>query len=175
MPQVQPAEKVANVEQWWTADRAAAYLGRSTKTLLEMARQGKLQTARSEIGAHPRLYNPEDCKALKAAPDYTAAVTVDAGTPLKLPANPKTALARFVPPGALQSLSAIALAGASQPLLAPSELKHKVYLSEDEAVAYTGLSKAYLAEQAIEKAIECHPRRGPKQSLVYRRADLDNL
>lgn len=54
-------------------------------------------------------------------------------------------------------------------ILPPSELRHKQFLNEDEAVAYTGLGKGVLAERLKST------KYGSRGARVYRRADLEAL
>jgi len=56
--------------------------------------------------------------------------------------------------------------GASLP---PSELRCKLYLTEDEAVEYTGLGRGYIRANAKGKT------NGPNRSTMYRRDDLGKL
>jgi hypothetical protein len=50
-----------------------------------------------------------------------------------------------------------------------SDLAHKLYLTEDEAVRYTGLGQAELRRCARGAT------RGPRGAFVYRRRDLEAL
>lgn len=70
--------------------------------------------------------------------------------------------------GALVPLLA-ALQSALNVRTKPSELRHKRYLTEAEAMAYTGLGKGNLRKMARGLRI------GPRRAKVYRREDLDKL
>jgi hypothetical protein len=53
--------------------------------------------------------------------------------------------------------------------LPPSELSFKLYLTEDEAIRYTGFGRAFLRTHGKGKPI------GPHGSTVYRRVELEKL
>lgn len=57
----------------------------------------------------------------------------------------------------------------SATVLPPSELRHKLFLTQKEAVEYTGLGIGLLRARITRHAW------GPRGSLVFRRSDLDGF
>jgi hypothetical protein len=91
----------------------------------------------------------------------------------RIPAVAETLVARrHKEPGAVIPPALAALIGmlpsTDSAILPPSELRHKRYLTIQEAVAYTGLPAGRIQDKARAGRIN-------REGLRYRRADLDEL
>lgn len=167
--------------QWLKDETAAGIIGCSTKTLRKFADQKKIETGKyqnPDTGAWQTRYNPEDAQKLRRERNPNSAPFVlppDNDVPGK-----KMALQR-AEPADIEILTRALLKSIAAPkngkngILSPSELKHKLYLNAEEAVAYTGLSIAEIRRGINGKGPHPNSRRGPVQSEVFRRRDLEAL
>jgi hypothetical protein len=148
------------VQAWLSKDEAAAILKISARRVLEFVQAGALK---SQVIRDPKTNqmtkqidaadvaklreereNPRPQPSQALVPQVNAVVRKTAGRP----------------PSQEPQTSALPL----------SELKIKLFLAEDEAVRYTGLSATYLRDR-----LDGGQKIGPRGSLVYRRKDLEEL
>lgn len=179
---------------WLPTDDAARAIGCNRRTLASQAKHWKIQVVPyrrlngpgSALGPLEKRYHPGDVERVRkernpgAEPFVLPAGTGGPVATIKrrgilLPDAERTGaelLARLLqsPNNVLNPVSR-----GSQPVLPPSELRHRLYLSEDEAVAFTGLGKETLDKLRQAGKIARLQREGPRQSNVYRRADLEKL
>jgi hypothetical protein len=139
---------------WPTQQEAAGALGVSTKTIQKYVAQGRLtQAMQSQINKPARaVIEPSGLERM---------VRERSQVSVQRAPNPSVEVVRFVSESVPEQF-----ANRPTPL---SELAHKLYLVEDEAVRYTGLGAAELRRCAKGAT------RGPRGALVYRRADLEAL
>ena len=167
-----------NYSNWLKDEDAAQIIGCSTKTLRKLAQENKIETGRyqaPETGAWQTRYNPEDAQRIRLERNPQA-------QPFVLPPNnsQQTALQR-ADPAAMETLTRALIdriaptASAGNGILRPSDLRHKLYLSAEEAVAYTGLSLPTIRRALYERPGARLKRSGPLQSEVFRRQDLETL
>jgi hypothetical protein len=149
--------QTVNLDTWLPMGDVIAQTGMSERTIYRMVTEGKLKQAQRPVpGRRPlSVFDPDDVAGLVAStmkPNGSALQTVAQTNVLDI---------------LRQALHPDEDAGAA-PLL-PSELQVKLYLTEAEAVEYTGLGRGYIRANAKGKTI------GPNRSTVYRRADLEKL
>jgi len=165
------------IEGWYEKREAAEAIGVSMKTVEKLAQTKVLQQRMVKPpGRNHKLvvYHPDDVarERKERNPDAPPFVLPPAAE------NGSVALQRHamsMPDAAKLGEDILrALLNGSQapkaPRLAPSELRYRIFLSEDEAVAFTGLGKG-----TIRKLVKPLHRVGPLQSNVYRRTDLEKL
>lgn len=159
---------------WYTKTQVAEILAVSTKTVEKLAGDGKLQQQTVPRHGKPPIvvFHPADVERERQArnpdgqlfvvpPEKPDVATAMVGT--------LAAIAEKVTgPAALPPAQEPEEPG-SGPLLPPSELRWKLYLTEREAVRYTGLGAATLRRRLKPEPI------GPNGANVYRRADLDGF
>lgn len=178
------------VEPWIPKAEAAELLGISTKSVEQWAQRGALESRKEKGPNGPKIvaYHPQDVARLIAE-------TIRNAKPLKtthgqivdprpqpvnigpsIPTNELAVSARSkqapVPfDRNFEALKSLLLnnPAQSQTVLAPSELRHRLYLSEDEAVRFTGLGKTEL-RRTLKPS-----KRGPRAANVYKRAELERL
>lgn len=164
------------LEDWLTKQQAAQFLGVAEKTVDRMANSGEIQKAtRKQPGRPPMVvFHPDDVGRARAARQQVP-------PPFVMPNGAGTAvqpMSRTVVQPASDfdvhrtvdvSPGHVGQAVGRMSTLPPSELAHKLWLTEDEAVRYTGLGRGYLERKAKAERI------GPRGALVYRRKDLDAL
>ena len=159
-----------NYADWLTKNQVAERLHVSTKTVETLASKGKLhQVTLTRDGKPPIVvYHPGDvAREVKHRNVNGDAFLVPVERQQQ---GPDVATAMV---GALAAIAdRVQQAPSDEPeveTLTPSELRYKLYLTEDEAAAYTGLGKGYLRANAEGKTI------GPRGAYVYRRVDLEKL
>jgi hypothetical protein len=153
------ADTVAAVAEYIPIGKAAESLGISKRRALEYAQAGALRSVRqrdpatSQVGVMVSVTDVERLREERENP------------------RPQPSQALEKPSGAAKSQSAAlpalleALADGRQWANWPAPL----YLTEEQAIRYTGLGAAELRRCAKGAT------RGPRGALVYRRADLDEL
>jgi hypothetical protein len=158
---------MSNLDHWLTKGQAAQRLRVAEKTIDRMANKGALQKAqRAQPGRPPVVvFHPDDverefAKRQQIIPPFTiTGVQTLSNASSEMAdrlARPSLAIAKREHVGHVHL-------GLDMPL---SELRYKVYLSEDEAIRYTGLGRGQLAGAV---------KRGPRGARVYRRTDLEAL
>lgn len=150
---------VASKTEWVDKKSAAAALGTSEKTIERMVQRGKLRQKDVEVpgvGRRPTYAwaDIEKMRNLKRAPELPQSLAVQRPAPQPPPMQ-------FVALTPKQFEALIPRAGSME------DLSRKVYLTTEEAVQYTGLSRKQLAECDVT-IIGSRPKK-------YRRADLDLL
>ena len=148
---------------WPTQQEAAAALGVSTKTIQKYVQQGRLkQQMQSQINKPARaVIDPSGLERMVRERSQVSA---------EQPRNVSTAVLRTVSES-LPEVLLEAFANRQTPL---SELALKLYLTEDEAVRYTGLSASHL--RIVSRGWEEGARRiGPRGATVYKRVELEAL
>jgi hypothetical protein len=145
---------------WPTQQEAADALGVSTKTIQKYVAQGRLtQQMQSQINKPARaVIEPSGLERMVRERSQVG----DEGARNSSPNVP--ALRSGM---ALEPLLEL-FARRETPL---SDLSHKLYLTEDEAVRYTGLGRAYLRTLTSAEGRKI----GPRGALVYKRAELEAL
>jgi predicted DNA-binding transcriptional regulator AlpA len=133
------------LDNWLPMGDVMARTGMSQRTVYRMVTEGRLKQARRPIpGRRPlSVFDPGNVAEIAAStvkPNRSAAQTVTR-VPESFPGS----------------------------LLPPSELSFKLYLTEEEAIHYTGFGRAHLRAHGKGRAI------GPHGSRVYRRVDLEKL
>lgn len=146
------------INEWMTKAQVTAALKVSERTVDRLHDRGQIQ--KQDRGNVP-VFDPDDVKRLAKQKGLTDS-DGQAGALAPIPNFERfmQAVAGRVEPEPEDAEAAV---------LPPSELRHKLYLTEVEAVRYTGLGKWFLAGKV--KGITA----GPNRSTVYRRADLDKL
>jgi hypothetical protein len=148
---------------WPTQQEAADALGVSTKTIQKYVAQGRLtQAMQSQINKPARA--------------------VIEPTGLERMVRERSRVGEEGSPNGSANLPAIRSGMALEPLLelfakreTPlSELAHKLYLTEDEAIRYTGLGRGALARMVKAERLKAE-RIGPHGAVVYRRTYLEAL
>jgi hypothetical protein len=137
--------------EWLDKHQAAAALDMSTRSVLTMATEGRIQSKRQ--------HNPRNKQV---------SVWLHAGDVERI---------RYerLQPRALQPVKPQAPHTPAAALPAPLQnaltvpLHRKLFLTEAEAVAYSGLGSAYLRQMVVGET------KGPRGARVYRRRDLDAL
>lgn len=160
---------------WLLKKAAAKAIGCSTKTVEDLAiRYQKIETAtiKGKRNANVRVYHPGDVdKIAKLGPPFIRPEYRENEASKEIaprPANSQAfALQRF-DQIYTQLLERIANPPAAA-TLPPSELRHKRFLTEAEAIAFTGLSRKEL------RATGARQLRGPHQAGIYRRTALEAL
>lgn len=158
---------------WYTKTQVAQMLAVSTKTVEKLAGDGKLQQQTVPRQGRPPIvvFHPGDVERERQArnpdgqlfvvpPEKPDVATAMVGT-LAAIAEKVTGPAALPPPPEREETEALELP--------PSELRWKLFLTEREAVRYTGLGAAALRRRAKPEPI------GPNGANVYRRADLDGF
>lgn len=158
---------------WYTKTQVAEILAVSTKTVEKLAGDGKLQQQTVPRHGKPPIvvFHPGDVQRERETrnPD---------GQMFVMPAGQDTPDVARAMVGALSAIAEQVSKPAALPAapiereeaeLPPSELRWKIYLTEREAVRYTGLSAATLRWRLQPEPI------GPRGANVYRRVDLDAL
>lgn len=164
---------------WYTKDQAAEALEVCTATVQDLQKAGKLESVmwkRPTGGMKIRVYNPADVERERKEriPDAPPFV-MPKEKPSKAPKSQALIKSNGMPGNPLQALMEAAR-NLQLRTLNPSELRHKLFLTAEEAVAYTGLSIARLRDAAKRgDGIERIARGGKMQSEVFRRSDLDKL
>lgn len=147
--------------EWLSTEETMRELGKARRTIQEIAQRGELQwtMASRGNGMRPeRLYNAADVKKLKAEAQ-------------------KMALVRREPrervPAAMQALQLVAavreVAQASLPAI---PLKEKLWLSLEEAEAYSGIAEPSLRELLEDGQLKAL-RIGPYRTLRILRKSLE--
>lgn len=178
------------LEHWLTKQEAASFLGVAEKTLDRMAARGEVQKSTRKLPGRPEVvvFHPDDIGRAKMERAKTPApfIIQTAGGPVSdvsgTPVGHRTDMSTGTPDGPVSDMSvrhvsdalgaavrqvAVMLSDTPQ-VLPPSELAHKLYLTESEAVRYTGLGKAALANMP-------RVRKGPRRAWVWRRAELEAM
>ncbi len=159
------------VVEWISAARAAEILGISKRRVLEYVQAGALQSRRQrdvntrqmavQVGAGDVERLREERENPQPQPPRTTHTTVTTdGITVRYEAG---GVRRGAPRALPQAIAELARE------LPPSELARKLWLTESEAVRYTGLGRGYIAGKLQPGRI------GPRGALVYRRADLEGL
>jgi hypothetical protein len=144
------ASESASIDGWPTKQEAAKALGVTTKTLEKYVQQGKLAQR-----MQPQINKP-------------ARAVIDPATLEKMLSERSSVTVRE----RSENPSSVALEPLLEALsrrLPLSELAHKLWLTEDEAVMFSGLGKGYLRKSLEPKPI------GPRGAMVYRRRDIEAL
>jgi hypothetical protein len=133
------------VEDWLPMAEVVARTGLSQRTIYRMVNQGQIKQAQRRIpGRRPMpVFAPAGVAGLVAS---------------TIPVVTKPA-----------AKGESAEEGVYPSLLPPSELSFKLYLTEEEAIRYTGFGRAYIRTHGKGRPI------GPHGSRVYRRVDLEKL
>lgn len=159
---------------WFSKQEAADAIGVSTKTIEQLAKDGKLQSARwkKPTGVTVAVYHPEDVQHVRKERNPEA-------DPFILPPDrsipePSRALAP-VAPGAEQFFRALAAAvGSSQSSEKVSEVRipERLFLSIPDAANYSGLPQTHIRRLLADKKLK-----GMKTGAGWRirRADLEKL
>jgi hypothetical protein len=149
MPNAVP---IKEPEEWMPKDRAAKLLGASVRQLERRAQQGYIEKKLGERAPTERnapvFYSRADILAIKAGkPNVYAREVPAAKTEQRAASVPENgnALARVAPPQTPLDWAFIVESARQYALPAP-----KPWLTLDEAVAFSGLSRAYLLRRARE-------------------------
>jgi hypothetical protein len=142
-------------DTWLPMSEVVAQTGLSQRTVYRMVTQGQLKQAQRRIpGRRPLpVFDPRRVAAI-------AASTLRPGATRRQTTTPN--IDAPVKPGPQPE-------PVSDALLPPSELSFKLYLTEEEAIRYTGFGRAHLRAHGKGKPI------GPHGSRVYRRVDLEKM
>jgi predicted DNA-binding transcriptional regulator AlpA len=140
-----------NLDSWLPMNEVVARTGMSQRTVYRMVTEGRLKQAQRRMpGRRPlSVFDPR-------------AVAQIAASTLR----PDVIRQQNATPSATQNEDPDVVSGT---LLPPSELSFKLYLTEEEAVRYTGFGRAHLRACGKGKMI------GPHGARVYRRVDLEKL
>ena len=169
--------KADKYSDWFTIDEVKARTGMSERAIHRATSEGKL--VMRAAGRH----RPKDVYDPRLVEEWAAEMAGARAQVLPPETSPGSALVR-PPEGnewaarletwlgkAARAIAESAEEEASMPdgILPPSELRHKLYLTEPEARSYTGLGIGYLRKHLDGKPI------GPRGARVYRRGALDKL
>jgi predicted DNA-binding transcriptional regulator AlpA len=138
------------LENWLPMNEVVARTGLSQRTVYRMVTEGRLKQGQRRIpGRRPLpVFDPAAIAEIEAS-------TVKPRVPRQHDNAP-----------AEEGMPA---ENAADSLLPPSELSFKLYLTEEEAIRYTGFGRAYLRAHGKGRPI------GPHGARVYRRVDLEKL
>lgn len=149
MPKPDPAT-------WLSSADVARELGVRPRTVIDMVQKGKLNPAKYQrpgmAGGAISLFDPAEVSRLgdERVADRTEVVPVNGPGPVVRP-RPQLLL-----PGTVEPVPTL-------------PIDRKLFLTLEEAVAYTGLGKSHIAASVPGLAL------GPHRRMVYRRAQLDQL
>jgi hypothetical protein len=154
-----------NTSNWYTKQEAARVLQVSEKTIDRMVEREQLGRDYRRIpGQTPvPIFKPADLKKLAAE----RGINVDT--------KPETSIVKVngaLEPDAHLTSQALQQTATAAPELPLSELRHKVYLTTDEAVRYSGLSVDYLSELVRQGKLA---RLEALRPYRYKRVDLEGL
>jgi excisionase family DNA binding protein len=160
---------------WLTKQQAAQAIEASTKTIEQLARDGKLQQQRwrrPEGGPQIVVYHPRDVERLRKERNPDAA-------PFVLPTASTGSVNQELVPvrGPEQFMQALAAmtSQTSEKRSTTVRLSEKLYLTFSEAAEYTGLGVGYLRELVMRGELLPRKRIGPHGSSVLRREELEKL
>ena len=142
-------------DNWLAMGEVVAQTGLSQRTVYRMVSEGRLTQAQRRIpGRRPlSVFDPIEVAGIVAS---TSGPKPISGRPVN----------RRDKDSAEEAPDGERFPGAALP---PSELSFKLYLTEEEAIRYTGFGRAHLRAFGKGKMI------GPHGSRVYRRVDLEKL
>jgi hypothetical protein len=161
---------------WYTKTQVAEILAVSTKTVEKLAGDGKLQQQTVPRQGKPPIvmFHPGDVQREREArnPDgqmFIMPAAADRPDVAKAMVGTLAAIAEKVSSPAALPAAPLEREEPETAELPPSELRWKLFLTEREAVRYTGLGAATLRRRVKPEPI------GPNGANVYRRADLDGF
>jgi predicted DNA-binding transcriptional regulator AlpA len=143
------------LDHWLPMGEVVAQTGLSERTVYRMVAEGRLKQAQRRIpGRRPMsVFDPSG----------VAAISASTFKPRARPQQPAPQDGNAIVKDGLQREETF------DSLLPPSELSFKLYLTEEEAIRYTGFGRAFLRATGKGRMI------GPRGSKVYRRVDLEKL
>lgn len=157
-----------DLSAWLTSKEAASRLGVKYRTLLDFVQRGYLhpeKISRAGVAGGPvSMFDPAEVESLAARRTAagTAIVPVSAPGPLAKNPEPVNFMQSSVQDAPIQ-------AQPDESKRYPLPIDRKLWLTMEEAVAYTGLGAFYIRAQAQGRRI------GPNTAIVYRREDLEEI
>ena len=146
--------KTDKLDNWLSMSDVVSQTGLSQRTVYRMVTEGRLTQGQRRIpGRRPlSVFDPSEVAEIVASTS-----------------NPRSIRHQGAHPDETTPAAQGPDSGTSGAPLPPSELSFKLYLTEEEAIRYTGFGRAHLRAYGKGRMI------GPHGTRVYRRVDLEKL